>query len=151
INVQALRLDPGHAGAHNCQALWMLQKGEFEEGWREYRWRWDIPNAVRRDFPQPAWDGSDLAGPTVLLHPEPGPAHTIQSIRYATLVKARRATVVVECQPALIPLLRGCAGIDYLAGRGSALPPFDVHAPLLDLPRIFRTTLATVPARVPYL
>jgi tetratricopeptide (TPR) repeat protein len=151
INARALQLDPGHAGAHNCQALWMLQKGDFEEGWCEYRWRWDIPNAVPRDFAQPAWDGSDLAGRTVLLHAEQGLGDTLQFVRYAALVKTRGGTVVVECQPALIPLLRSCAGIDRLVGRGSALPPFDVHAPLLDLPRLFRTTLATVPARVPYL
>jgi tetratricopeptide (TPR) repeat protein len=151
VNARALDLDPGHAGAHNCQALWMLQKGDFEAGWREYRWRWDIPNAVPRDFAQPAWDGSELAGRTVLLHAEQGLGDTVQFVRYAALVKARGGTVVAECQPALVPLLRSCAGIDRLVGRGSALPPFDVHAPLLDLPRIFRTTLATVPARVPYL
>jgi tetratricopeptide (TPR) repeat protein len=151
INAQALRLDPAHAGAHNCQALWSLQKGDFEEGWREYRWRWDIPNAAPRDFTQPVWDGSALAGRTVLLHAEQGLGDTLQFIRYAALVKERGGTVVVECQPALVALLRGCAGIDRLVARGTPLPPFDVHAPLLDLPRIFRTTLATVPARVPYL
>ena len=31
------------------------------------------------------------------------------------------------------------------------LPPFDVHAPLLSLPRLFGTTAATIPASVPYL
>ena len=34
---------------------------------------------------------------------------------------------------------------------GAAPPPFDVQAPLLSLPRILRTTLATIPANVPYL
>jgi tetratricopeptide (TPR) repeat protein len=151
INARALRLDPGHAGAHNCQALWTLQKGNFEEGWREYRWRWDIPNANPRDFRQPVWDGSGLAGRAVLMHAEQGLGDTLQFIRYAPLVRKRGGTVVVECQPALVSLLRTCPGIDRLVPRGSPLPSFDVHAPLLDLPRIFGTTLATVPARVPYL
>jgi hypothetical protein len=31
------------------------------------------------------------------------------------------------------------------------LPAFDVHAPLLSLPRILNTTLETIPATVPYL
>src|SRR5258705_296941 len=31
------------------------------------------------------------------------------------------------------------------------LPWFDVHAPLLSLPRLFGTNLANVPAQVPYL
>jgi tetratricopeptide (TPR) repeat protein len=151
INARALHLDPNHAGAHNCQALWSLQKGDFAEGWREYRWRWDIPGAAPRDFAQPVWDGAPLAGRTILLHAEQGLGDTLQFVRYAALVKERGGMVVVECQPALINLLRGCAGIDRLVPRGAPLPSFDVHAPLLDLPRLFRTTLATVPYRVPYL
>ena len=31
------------------------------------------------------------------------------------------------------------------------MPPFDTHTPLLSLPRIFETTLETIPARIPYL
>jgi hypothetical protein len=31
------------------------------------------------------------------------------------------------------------------------LPPFDVHAPLLSLPQLFQTGLASIPAEVPYL
>src|SRR5437899_13084387 len=41
--------------------------------------------------------------------------------------------------------------MDRLAAAGSELPPFDVQAPLLSLPRILRTELDTVPAPVPYL
>ena len=48
-------------------------------------------------------------------------------------------------------LLGTCAGIDRLVPEGSTPPPFDVQAPLLSLPRIFRTTLATIPANIPYL
>jgi hypothetical protein len=59
--------------------------------------------------------------------------------------------VLVECQPGLVQLLSRCAGIDQLVPAGQPLPPFHVHAPLLGLPRIFGTTLATVPAQVPYL
>jgi len=35
--------------------------------------------------------------------------------------------------------------------EGDSLPEFDVQAPLMGLPRIFQTTLETVPAAVPYL
>ena len=44
-----------------------------------------------------------------------------------------------------------CAGIDRLVPEGADPPSFDVQAPLLSLPRIFRTTLATIPAKIPYL
>ena len=35
--------------------------------------------------------------------------------------------------------------------KGSVLPEFDVHAPLLSLPGILGTSLATIPANVPYI
>ena len=38
-----------------------------------------------------------------------------------------------------------------MVGRGDDLLPFDVYAPLLSLPRIFRTTLANIPAKIPYI
>jgi tetratricopeptide (TPR) repeat protein len=148
---EALRQQPDLALAHfNRAVLWLLH-GDFERGWPEYEWRWAQLDVPRRDFHQPEWDGSDLAGRTILLHAEQGLGDTIHFIRYARLVKDRGGQVVVECQPALLPLLTGVAGIDRLVAAGSKLPPFDVHGPLLCLPRIFRTCLTCIPRAVPYL
>src|SRR5262249_33075308 len=100
---------------------------------------------------RPRWDGAPLEGRTILLHAEQGLGDTVQFARYATPVKARGGTVVLQCQGALAPLLSGCPGVDRLVPRGEPLPPFDVHAPLLSLPALLGTTLETVPADVPYL
>jgi hypothetical protein len=35
--------------------------------------------------------------------------------------------------------------------RNTALPPFDLHCPLLSLPGIFNVTEKTIPAQIPYL
>ena len=75
----------------------------------------------------------------------------MQFIRYARLVKQRGGTVIFECPRRLARLLKSCPGIDVLVESGAPLPPFDVHAPLLSLPRLLGTTLATIPADVPYL
>ena len=150
FNAEALRLNPDHVGARNCQAMWRLQMGDFARGWEEYEWRWKKPKVKPRDFPQPLWDGSPLEGRTILIHTEQGLGDTLQFIRYAPLVKQRGGTVIVECPTALGQLLAGCTGIDRLIARGAPLPSFDVHAPLLSLPRVFGTTLANVPANVPY-
>src|SRR5262249_1130779 len=150
-NAEALRRVPDHVGARNCQAMWWLQKGDFERGWQEYEWRWKKTDVSPRPFTQPVWDGSPLAGKTILVHAEQGLGDTLQFIRYAPLVNRRGGTVVVECQRSLLALLSRCPGIDRLVDRGSPLPDFDVHVPLLSLPRVFGTTLATVPAEVPYL
>ncbi len=150
---EALRLKPDYAEAHWNRAMAWLLAGDFERGWPEFQWRWQCKDLIssKRSFSQPLWDGSSLAGRTILLHAEQGLGDTIQFIRYAPLVKRRGGTVVLECQPALLPLLQSCAGVDRLLAQGSSLPPFDVHAPLLSLPGILETTLSTIPAEAPYL
>jgi len=41
--------------------------------------------------------------------------------------------------------------LDQVVASGCPLPEFDVHVPMLNLPAIFHTELASVPAEVPYL
>src|SRR5262249_31899055 len=98
-----------------------------------------------------AWDGSPLGGRTVLLHAEQGLGDTIHFVRYAPLVRARGGEVVVACPRALRPLLADAPALGRLAVQGEEPPPFDVYAPLMSLPALLGTTLATVPADVPYL
>ena len=148
---EAVALKPDYAVARMALGQASLLLGRFEEGWPDYEWRWLTPEYAPRPFAQPRWQGEPVAGRTVLLYAEQGHGDTLQFVRYAALLKARGAAVVVECQPALLELLRRTPGIDRLVPLGGPLPFFDYHAPLLSLPGAFRTTLATVPADVPYL
>lgn len=148
---QALRLKPDDANAHWSRALSLLVLGKFEQGWQEYEWRWQLNGWSLDKFPQPVWDGSSLAGRTILLNGEQGFGDTIQFVRYATIVKQYGGTVILGCHKPLLPLLASCPGIDGLVTNGSSLPAYDVQAPLLSLPRILKTSLRTVPAKTPYL
>lgn len=147
----ALRLKPGHPESRVNRALLWLRQGEFARGWAEYEWRWQLTGNPPRRLPQPLWDGAPLAGRTILLHAEQGLGDTLHFLRYAAGLKESGARVILESPPALSRLLARCPGIDCLVTRGSTLPPFDVHAPLLSLPRLVGTILANIPARVPYL
>jgi tetratricopeptide (TPR) repeat protein len=146
----ALWFDPGAASIHWNRALTRLQMGDYERGWPEYEWRWRRRTVPRR-FAQPRWDGTPLDGRTILLYSEQGLGDTLQFVRYAPLVKERGGTVVLQCPGMLQPLLSSCAGIDRIVPEETAPPPFDVQIPLMSLPAAFGTTVATVPARVPYL
>jgi Flp pilus assembly protein TadD len=149
---QALRLDPECIEARGNLAMTWLLMGNFEQGWREYEWRFQNKEYPLPRFPQPAWDGSPLAGRTILLRTEGGRGDALQFIRYAPLVKELGGTVLVECPKSLMPLLASCPGIDRLVPESSRpTEAFDVQAPLLSLPLLLGTTLATVPANVPYL
>jgi tetratricopeptide (TPR) repeat protein len=147
----ALWLQPNAASTHWNRSLAWLQQGGYEPGWAEYEWRWRRKRTKVRPFTQPRWDGSPLGGRTILLYMEQGLGDMIHFIRYAPLVQQRGGKVVVECPDFLMPLFSSVAGIDQLVAEKSPLPPFDVQAPLMSLPHLLGTTLATVPAQVPYL
>jgi tetratricopeptide (TPR) repeat protein len=146
----ALRLNPDHPNSHFGRGMAYLLLGDLGTGFPEYEWRAKCKEAGPRAIPGPVWDGSPLGGRTVLLHAEQGLGDTIHFVRYASVVKKKGGTVIVECQPALTRLLARTAGIDRLIAQGSPLPDYDVHASLLSLPSILRTTSATVPADIPY-
>jgi tetratricopeptide (TPR) repeat protein len=150
---RSIELDADRPHAHYGRAMLRLLCGDMEQGWPEYEWRWKTSQFTPRDFARPRWDGSRLNEQTILLHAEQYLGDTIQFVRVATLVKKQNpaATIVVECQRPLQKLLNTCQGIDLLVVRGQTLPPFDVHAPLLSVPAIARTSLDSVFSDVPYL
>jgi tetratricopeptide (TPR) repeat protein len=148
---EALRLDPNFAEAHRNRALVWLLLGDLERGWPEYDWRWRCADFSIPQFRQPAWDGSPLDGRTLLLYTEQGLGDTLLFVRFVPQVQERGGRVVLAAPESLHPILARCEGIARLVARNGALPEFDVHCPLLSLPRVLGTTFATIPAAIPYL
>ena len=149
---KVLALDPEYADAHWNLALVQLQLGQYREGWLGYEWRFrKVDPILRLELPRPLWDGSPLAGRTILLHAEQGFGDTFQFVRYASLL-ARCGTVLVQCQSeAIAPVVATVPGVSRVLVRGEPLPDFDCHAPLMSLPHLCGTLLETVPAGIPYL
>ncbi len=148
----ALKSKPDFAHARFVEGVARLTLGDFGAGWRAYEARWQVGwlASQRRDFAAPLWRGKEpLAGKTILLHAEQGLGDTIQFARYAPLLAARGAAVVLEVQSPLVRLLSGMLGVTVVA-RKSPLPRYDFHCPLLSLPLACETTLETIPANVPY-
>lgn len=148
---QAIARQPDMAIAHKNLGHALLLQGDLIPGFAAIEWRWQQPGWTRRPFPQPEWDGGDLTGKTILLYAEQGLGDTLQFIRYVPLVKAKGGRIIVECQADLISLLAQLADCDRLIPQDAPLPPFDVHASLMSLPRLLQTTAATIPAEIPYL
>ena len=149
----ALRHAPDYADARWNASLCLLLAGQYQQGWQQYEWRWKSElKAEERAFNQPLWDGTaSLQSKTILLHAEQGFGDTLQFCRYASLVKALGATVILEVQPPLIKVLAELNGVDVLVARGQALPKFDYHCPLLSLPKAFSTELDSIPATPAYI
>jgi tetratricopeptide (TPR) repeat protein len=149
---EALRLGPNFAQAHSNLGYALLLAGRFEEGWKEHEWRWKTEHMSgdARDFPVPLWRGEAIGDRVILLYAEQGFGDTLQFCRYAPLIAAGARTVL-EVQAPLVRLLSRLPGLTAVVARGDRLPPFDLHCPLLNLPRAFGTTLDTIPAATPYL
>jgi Flp pilus assembly protein TadD len=148
---QALRLRPDYAEVRQNRSTVWLNMGDFERGWPEYesrlKCRWHTAVKVSR----PIWNGEDLSGRFLMLDYEAGLGDTLQFIRFAPLLKERGATVIVLAQPSVMRLIAPSRGVDVVFDGSSALPDCDFHISLMSLPSRLGTTLANLPARVPYL
>ena len=152
LHQQAVAQDPANAAAHWNLGLCRLVLGDLEGGWPEAEWRWQALQREPYRGPQPQWTGAQpIAGKTILLHSEQGLGDTIQFVRYVQMLAQRGAIVLLRVQPVLASLLKTLRAPFRLVPPSVPLPEFDYHCPLLSLPLAFGTTLATIPAQVPYL
>jgi hypothetical protein len=151
---RALASKPDFAQARFVESVARLTLGDFVAGWPGYESRWQVGwlATQRRNFAAPLWLGKEsLEGKTILLHAEQGLGDTIQFVRYAPLLAARGAHVILEVQPQLARLLSRMPGVGAVVARKEALPRYDFHCPLLSLPLACATTLETIPADGAYL
>ena len=145
---RALALDANYADAHNNKALALLVDGKFAAGWEEYEWRTSLRG---QNFAWPRWEGGSLPGKTLLVWSEQGQGDTLNFCRYLGLIRERVAELVFEVQPSLLRLMQANFPQCRVVPRGAELPPIDAYIPLLSLPRLLATRLASIPAATPSL
>ena len=133
-----------------------MRAGAFEEAWKLSDKV--LAAGVNRDPRLPrhyqcVWDGSTLAGKRVLVRCYHGLGDTIQFIRYIPKLKEIAKEVIVWAQAPLLELLKNMPEIDLLLPLHDGQPEvkYDVDVEVMELPFIFRTTLDTIPCKVPYL
>ena len=150
----AQAIKPDHIDAQLGEGLVRLALGDYANGWRKYTWRHLTPSfsAGKKRPAQPLWLGNwDVSGKTILLHGEQGLGDTIMFARYVPLVAERGAKIVLAVQRPLTALMATLKGPAVIRGQGEPVPQFDGFCPLPTLPFVFQTTVATIPADVPYL
>jgi tetratricopeptide (TPR) repeat protein len=150
----AVAIKPDNADANFNEALTRLCLGDFRQGWKKYEYRWERAEWAkdRPNYPRPMWRGEqELQGKTILLVAEQGFGDAIQFARYAPLLAALGAKVLLGVRSPLTALMATVPGVSQVISAGETLPPFDLYCPLLSLPLAFGTEPATIPATVPYL
>ena len=155
--IQELLVDsvPGDVSMRFDLAETLLILGEFERGWREYHYRYQLPHTTRieRKVQKPRWDGRPIPGKTLLLHDEQGFGDTFQFMRLTPWVKRQsQAKVVLEINPQTASIARRMGGFDVLTLHGELPPPFDVHVEMMSLPMALGLKLSDLPSEpMPYL
>lgn len=148
---RALALNANMAQARFNRSMVLLAKGRTSEGWEDYEWRWEASGYPRPKFLQREWDGAPLAGGKLLVYTEQGYGDAIQFARYAARAAARGMEVTLRCAPELVRLMANVPGVSRTIPSGGPLPEFDVHCPLLSLPRVLgESSGGGVPAPSPY-
>lgn len=156
---RALAIDASVASTHWNYAMALLRGGHFSEGWEEYEWR-SAANETKLDlYPQPAWDGSSLAGKTLLVHAEQGIGDEILFAScYPDLIRQAEHCVFI-CEPRLSGLFARSFPEATVIGyrRKHERTPCDVartidyQIPAGSVPRILRPGAEHFPTNVHYL
>jgi len=149
---------PDDADIRFNHAFCLLGVGRWEEGWAAYQARHDPAMASQRsvplpDLPIPRWGGEPLEGKTILVWPEQGFGDEIQFCRYARHLVDRGARVWLATRPELKPAMMTVPWLNRVMVIGDTFqrPEVDYWVPLFDLPGLFGTVPASVPADVPYM
>lgn len=151
---RAQELAPDRGEAQTNEAHVHLLLGDTERGWPAYEARMRTREQARhrRALTQTRWRGEEpLQGKRILLHAEQGFGDTLQFCRYAPLVAEKGGDVLLQVQPALKSIVQSIGHGVTVIGSDEEIPACDYETPLLSLPLAFRTSLQTIPARVPYL
>lgn len=152
---RAARRTQDDARALFAEGLACLTLGDLPAGFELYEARLrldDISPLNPRHTIRPRWHGdAEVRDRRIVLHAEQGLGDTVQFCRYAPIIAARGAQVLLEAPMPLLPLLETLPGVAAFIPTGEDLPEFDLYCPMMSLPRACGTTLETVPGAVPYL
>jgi tetratricopeptide (TPR) repeat protein len=155
---KTISFDPDHADAHFGLATCSLAEGNFAEGWGEYEWRFKLHSypgsAVGRfvaELTEPMWNGEDLSGKTLLVYTEQGYGDSFQSLRYVAEVVKMGCRVILMVYKDLLHLLKPMPCASVVVAYGQLIPRYDFHIAMFSLPGMLKTTVDTIPCKVPYI
>ncbi|MFX1672955.1 tetratricopeptide repeat-containing glycosyltransferase family protein [Paraburkholderia sp. A2WS-5] len=148
---EAARLKPDDAHLQFNVAVSLLRDGEFEDGWRHYRWHERLPqNSTLAQPGFPEWSGEPVAGQRFLLLGEQGLGDQIQSLRYADWLQCQGAAVDVWVGEALAGVAACASGVVRV---WTTLPPgpYDYWCRMFRFPDHMRLATSMLPLAMPYL
>ena len=144
----AVAIDPSCGVAHLNLGYCLLAAGQYADGWAAFEWRGLVAAHEVPPVPGPVWRGERLYGRRILVQAEGGYGDLIQFARYVPPLMQRGGQVIIQTHRPLTRLFAALPCVE-VAEIGGQLPSYDVSVKLLNLPRWFATTLATIPPPLP--
>ena len=157
---QVLAVSPQDDEARLVKSYANLKRGRFAEGWRDYHARLTRPSARERPYRFPRWDGSAAPQARMLVYAEQGLGDHIMFASCFAQARAMVGSLTIECHPKLVALftrsfpdcdVRPSVPFGEPARWLDEVPPFDLQAPMGDLPAYFRGDWASFPGHAGYL
>lgn len=158
---RALALQPDLTLAAFYRALARLLLGDYAGGWTDYELRQTSMDYPRRANPNafPRWDGTPLAGRTILIDSEQGLGDEIMFASCLPQIIEAAGHCIIECDPKLEGLFRRSfpAATVYQAAPDRSVPPdimargIDVEIAAGSLPLFLRRGLGDFPCHDGYL
>lgn len=121
--------------------------GDYGRAWEES----DAIDHRGKHDPNRFWNREPFENHRVMVRCLHGLGDTLQYVRYLRCMRDRGATVVLEAQPPLKALLAQAGVADHVITWQEPEPAWDMQIEIVEMPKIFRTTLDTIPKRIPYL
>jgi tetratricopeptide (TPR) repeat protein len=156
---RAVELKPDYLRARWNMAIVKLTNGQFAEGWENYECRAVTGEVAIDHYPQPPWDGSSLAGKSIVIHAEQGIGDEIMFASCFAEVIAAAERVVLVCEVRLSGLFQRSfpqAEVHGHLRRKDGSPArvgktCDWQIPAGSLPRLLRRDSGAFPRETHYL
>jgi tetratricopeptide (TPR) repeat protein len=136
---RAIALVPDFAEAHVDLGRVLLALGLWARGWQALEWRWESQDYLARQLPQyrkiERWDGSPLAGRSLLVWSEGDRATVMQFARF--LPRLNPASVTVQCEDSLATWMAAVPGVSQVIAKGDPVK-VDLQISIGSLPAMLK-------------
>ena len=135
------------------RSMSLLLKGDFKEGFSGYEYRWAKELKALKVYrgEEPVWNGEDISGKRLLIHPEQGYGDTIMACRFIKLLEGRGAKIIFAVPRALKELIKTLDTSAEVIAAGDPVKKVDFHVPLMSLPHLTAGQWEAIPAEPHYL
>ena len=151
----ALALRPDYGDALGNRAQTLLMRGDYAAGWRQYEQRFVATATRPRSAGATLWRGEPLAGRTIAVLSEQGIGDEIMFASCLPDLLVVAGSVVIECEPRLVPLFARSFADAAVQSRDDAAAVRasqpDCEISIGSLPLHFRPARASFPQIAGYL